>query len=167
MMEARILKIDKVEKEESIRDILEMLKKLPRLISRPDLGEWCRLTVPMAQLKALFIIVNHKGVNSHTLAEDLAVTPGNVTGIVDRLAEQDLVVRKPDPRDRRVIWLEPTSKGQELLGKLIEDHSKNFAMILDFMVVEDLKALAVGLNGLVKAFQDHMTDLKEIKKGIL
>ena len=149
-------KIVNAEKEESIREILEMLKKLPHLISRPDLGEWCRLTVPMAQLKALFLIVNTRGVNSHTLAEDLAVTPGNVTGIVDRLAEQELVVRKPDPQDRRVIWLEATSKGHELLGKLIEDHSKNFAMILDFMLVEDLKALAVGLNGLVKAFQEHV-----------
>lgn len=159
-----MFKIKNVEKEESIRGILEMLKKLPHLISRPDLGEWCRLTVPMAQLKALFLIVNNKGVNSRTLAEDLAVTPGNVTGIVDRLAEQGLVVRKPDPQDRRVIWLEPTSKGDELLGKLIEDHSKNFAMILAFMEVEDLRALAVGLNGLLKAFQEHLSELKKIKK---
>lgn len=162
-----MFKIKNVEKEESIREILEMLKKLPQLISRPDLGEWCRLTVPMAQLKALFIIANNKGVNSHTLAEHLAVTPGNVTGIVDRLAEQNLVFRKPDPQDRRIIWLEATSKGNELLGKLIEDHSKNIAKILDFMIVDDLKALTVGLSGLVKAFQDHISDLKDINKESL
>jgi MarR family transcriptional regulator, organic hydroperoxide resistance regulator len=156
-----MLRCGKHDKEKSIQEIQALLKKIPQLLSRPDLDEWRKLTVPMAQLKALFLIVNGQEVNSRTLAENLEVTPGNVTGIVDRLAEQDLVVRKPDPQDRRVIWLEATPKGKELLGKLIEDHTKQFTLILDYMKAGELRALTIGLNGLVRAVEGHISELKE------
>ena len=151
----------KQDKEKSIQEILELVKKMPQLMSRPDLNEWRKLTVPMAQLKALFLIVNSGEINSRTLAESLEVTPGNVTGIVDRLAEQDLVVRKPDPQDRRVIWLEATAKGKELLGKLMEIHIKQFALILDYMKPEELKAFKIGLKGLVNAVEGHITEIRD------
>ena len=150
------------DKEQSIRDILNLVEKLPRVFSSPDLDEWRHLNVPMAQLKCLFLIMNRQEVNSRILARDLDVTPGNVTGIVDRLVEQELVIRKPDPQDRRVIWLEATPKGKELLGKLMENHSKQIALILDFMKPDELKALAVGMNGLVVALEQHISELKNL-----
>jgi MarR family transcriptional regulator, organic hydroperoxide resistance regulator len=156
-----MFKCGKHNKEKSIQETMDLLKKIPQLLSRPDLDEWRRLTVPVAQLKALFLIVNGQEVNSRTLADNLAVTAGNVTGIVDRLMEQDLVVRKPDPQDRRVVWLEATPKGKELLGKLIEDHTKQFALILEYMKANELRALNLGLNGLIKAVEGHIAELKD------
>jgi DNA-binding MarR family transcriptional regulator len=154
----------KHDKEKAIREIMILVEKIPHVFSSPDLDEWRHLHVPMGQLKCLFLIINRQDVNSHTLAQDLGVTAGNVTGIVDRLVEQDLVIRRPDPQDRRVIWLEASVKGKELLGKLMETHSKQIALILDYMKAEELKALAVGLKGLVNAVESHLSELKNLDK---
>jgi DNA-binding MarR family transcriptional regulator len=48
------------------------------------------------------------------LAEVLACDSSNVTGIVDRLEDRGLVVRRPGPKDRRVKLLELTDRGAEL-----------------------------------------------------
>ncbi len=158
-----MLRCRKKDKETVIQEILVNLMKFQRVFSHPDLDQWRRLSVPMAQLKSLFLIVNRHGVNSHSLAQDLEVTPGNVTGIIDRLVEQDLVIRKPDPQDRRIIWLEATPQGKDLLNKLREDHSKLIAQILGLMKVSDLGALASGLKGLVEAVESHLDELKALK----
>lgn len=44
-----------------------------------------------------------------------------VTGIVDRMLTDDLVARKPDEEDRRVIRVETTKSGESLL-KIISDN---------------------------------------------
>lgn len=48
------------------------------------------------------------------LADVLACDSSNVTGIVDRLEDRGLVVRRPGPNDRRVKLLELTDRGAEL-----------------------------------------------------
>ena len=46
--------------------------------------------------------------------------PSNVTGIVDRLVSQGLVVRAEDAHDRRARTLQLTAKGQETIDRLME-----------------------------------------------
>ena len=45
------------------------------------------------------------------LSSALGVTARNITTIVDALEREGLLVRKPDPTDRRAILLELTEKG--------------------------------------------------------
>jgi MarR family transcriptional regulator, organic hydroperoxide resistance regulator len=149
-------------KTQTISEILGLGTAMSRLFSSPDLDQWRQLNVPVAQLKSLFLVVNRPGINSRILARELGVTPGNVTGIVDRLAEQGLVIRKPDPLDRRVIWIEATSQGQELFQKLVERHSRKFALILGFLDIKELEALETGLKGVVTALEKHLDVLKTV-----
>ncbi|HSW56923.1 MAG TPA: MarR family transcriptional regulator, partial [Dehalococcoidales bacterium] len=151
------------QKGEAIKEIVDLLARFQQVCVQPDLDEWRHLSVPVAQLKSLFLIVNRKAVNARTLANELAVTPGNVTGIVTRLVEQELVVRKPDASDRRIFWLEATPKGRLLLDKLMENHTKQLAAILEFMQNSELNALVKGLKGLLTAFEKHLDTFKTIK----
>jgi len=50
------------------------------------------------------------------LAERMKLDSSTVVGIVDRLVVKGLVVRNPDPQDRRRISLAPTGKGEEILS---------------------------------------------------
>ncbi len=59
------------------------------------------------------------------LSTALGVTPRNVTTIVDRLEHDGLVVRKPDPTDRRAILLELTTQGREHIAGV---HALHHAM---------------------------------------
>jgi DNA-binding MarR family transcriptional regulator len=147
--------------EQTIQSILESGRKMSGVFFSPDMDQWRQLNIPFAQLKCLFLVVNRQGINSHLLAKELGVTPGNVTGIVDRLAEQNLVIRKPDPQDRRVIWIEATAKSQDLLHKLMEFHFQHIAKILAYMSVEDLEALDRGLQGLLSVIHEHIEEIRQ------
>jgi len=52
------------------------------------------------------------------LAQRLQVTTASVTGLVDRLTAQNLVTRRPHPRDRRKILVALTDEAQAGVGEL-------------------------------------------------
>src|SRR5262245_5907601 len=72
---------------------------------------WLNLDITMPQLKALIFVTQNEDATSGRIASGLGVTLSTITGIVDRLAEQQLVTRREDPRDRRVTRVLPTPSG--------------------------------------------------------
>lgn len=58
------------------------------------------------------------------VAEELGVSLSAVTALVDRLVKNGLAVRSRDERDRRLVWLEATSKGKRVLDKCIDGRRK-------------------------------------------
>jgi DNA-binding MarR family transcriptional regulator len=105
----------------------------------------------MAQLKSLFFISNQGGTHSGKLAAALGVTPTNVTGIIDRLVKQGLVSRTEDEQDRRVILLQATGRGKELVARLRERRRSYLAEVLARLSLDELSVLARGLNSLARA----------------
>jgi MarR family transcriptional regulator for hemolysin len=56
--------------------------------------------------------------NQACLAQSLDIEPISLVRLLDRLQELELVVRKPDPRDRRAHILELTPKATAVLERL-------------------------------------------------
>jgi len=54
------------------------------------------------------------------VAQFLACDNSNLTGIIDRLEERDLVRRTPDPKDRRVKLLVLTDEGRRVRKEIIQ-----------------------------------------------
>ena len=155
-----------MEKDEAINEIIGLQKRASKVLGGYALESWRHLDVPMAQLKSLFIITSKGVTNFSMLAQELGVTSGNVTGIVDRLVEQGLVIRNPDPEDRRVIRLEATEKGRDLLTNLMEAQTKHMAHILTHMNLDELTALSLGLSGLIRAIEEHQGEGIEPEKPL-
>jgi DNA-binding MarR family transcriptional regulator len=70
-----------------------------------------RLSVSRAALLAAVVEAAPERVRMGDLSSSLRVTARNITTIVDALEREGLLVRKPDPTDRRAILLELTDKG--------------------------------------------------------
>ncbi|WP_425330039.1 MarR family winged helix-turn-helix transcriptional regulator [Terrirubrum flagellatum] len=70
------------------------------------------LSIP--QFDALSTLTEEDGITQQILAERLYVTKGNVSGLVNRLAEQGLVKRSPIAGDKRSHALTLTAKGRAL-----------------------------------------------------
>jgi DNA-binding MarR family transcriptional regulator len=81
------------------------------------------------------------GVPIGSLAEALQCHSSNVTGMVDRLEARGLVVRKPDPTDRRVKLVALTPQGRELRGKLLEIARRPPEALVDHLDAEQLQTL--------------------------
>ena len=55
------------------------------------------------------------------LAERFGCDPSNISFLVDRLVERELVERRPDPSDRRVKLVVATEAGRALASRSCED----------------------------------------------
>ncbi len=56
------------------------------------------------------------------LSRRLMVTNANITGLIDRLAREELVERRPSAEDRRRHMVELTAEGRSLFAAMADDH---------------------------------------------
>ena len=76
------------------------------------------LGVTAVDQRALAVIAGAGSVSAGDLAKEIGLTPGAVTGVVDRLERAGLAHRAPDPADRRrlVITAVPGAFGKVFAG---------------------------------------------------
>lgn len=79
--------------------------------------------------------------NVSEVAEELGVTLSAITAVVDRLVKAGLAVRSRDEQDRRLVWLEATDKGKEVLGKCVESRRKVAKKYFGKLPEEDFEKL--------------------------
>jgi len=58
------------------------------------------------------------------VADELGVSLSAITALVDRLVKSGFVVRSRDEQDRRLVWLEATEKGIDILSRCLESRKK-------------------------------------------
>jgi DNA-binding MarR family transcriptional regulator len=63
------------------------------------------------------------------LAQQLFIKHNSAVGLVDRLAEEGLVVREPSGSDRRKVELRLTSRGRRVLARLAAAHRRELYRI--------------------------------------
>ncbi|HEV2609694.1 MAG TPA: MarR family transcriptional regulator [Noviherbaspirillum sp.] len=73
----------------------------------------------MAQLER-----HPEGLRMGELSKRMMVTGGNITGIADLLEQEKLVVRVPDPNDRRVYVVKLTPAGRRAFARMAEVHEQ-------------------------------------------
>ena len=110
----------------------ELLSVLPRMIRvikhSAKYGEQGEQVGPLrelgdSQVMVLFTL-RHQGTQlTSELARRYNVTNPTMTRIVDELVKKGLVVRQPDTKDRRCIFLELTDEGRELAA-LAQEHGR-------------------------------------------
>jgi DNA-binding MarR family transcriptional regulator len=86
--------------------------------------------------------INAKGrLTVSEVADKLSVSLSAITALVDRLVQAGLVVRSRDDKDRRLVWLEATDKGKEILTRCIEGRRQVAAKYFGQLSDEDLRKL--------------------------
>lgn len=111
-----------------------------------DLGE---LGITPPQFYVLATIGYAGGLPFGEIGAKMMVTVSNLTGIVDRLEEKKLVVRKRDERDRRVVHVVLTDKGTKLYKTTIPLFEKSIAEVflrLNLAQQKELSTLLRKLN---------------------
>ena len=81
------------------------------------------------------------------------VTSGTMTNRIDRLAAKGLVVRGPDPSDRRGVLVRLTDSGRELADSALTGLLKNERELLSALPEERLEVLSGLLRELTVQFE--------------
>jgi MarR family transcriptional regulator, organic hydroperoxide resistance regulator len=142
------------DKSELIHRVADLSKQFGRYMHDDHLDAWLALNLTIVQFKSLMIINFEGSTNFKTLARILRVSPPNVTGVVDRLVEQELVSREDNPQNRRMQILKVTEKGDALIRDLLERGETRFSKALDGMQTEDLEHLVYGMTALIAAARE-------------
>ncbi|SEK39217.1 transcriptional regulator, MarR family [Roseivivax marinus] len=95
------------------------------------------------------------GLKMSALSGVLRVSNGNVTGIVDRLAEDGLVVRVQVPGDRRASLVRLTRKGQEEFARQAAAHEAWLSELLSDFTTEEALTLADRFDALAHREEDE------------
>ena len=74
--------------------------------------------VPIEQLRVLEALSRSVSLPMGELAARVLVDPPSLTKIVDRMASESLVIRAPDPHDRRKVLVLLAPAGKVLLKRL-------------------------------------------------
>jgi MarR family transcriptional regulator, 2-MHQ and catechol-resistance regulon repressor len=111
------------------------------------------LTIPQfGVLEALY----HLGpLSLGELAEKLLVTGGNVTFVMNRLEEQDLVYRDRSDEDRRVILARLTPRGRDLIQGVFPEHAVHVGKLVSHLTLEEQGQLRELLKKLGKGMAER------------
>jgi len=125
-----------------------------------DIKAWTKLDLTMPQLKVLMLLNHSESVTIGQLAEDLSISLPSMTGIIDRLAQQNLVKRVQSDKDRRVVLIKLTDKSRDIfveLNKSGYDHFKDIERVLS---ENEIQLVKLGLKVLI----DGMEQCKRLDK---
>lgn len=93
------------------------------------------------------------GLRMSELSGVLKVSNGNVTGIVDRLAEEGLVERVPVPGDRRAMMARLTARGQEVFAGQAAEHEAWIDALFADMDADEAQGFAARLKQLAETLE--------------
>jgi DNA-binding MarR family transcriptional regulator len=91
------------------------------------------------------------------LSKRMMVTGGNVTGITDQLEQEKLVVRVPDPKDRRAYAVKLTDEGRRAFADMAAVHERWIEELLQDVAGDD-KAALIDLLSQMKRRLDGRVD---------
>lgn len=107
-----------------------------------------------ADHKYLGIIIENEKLTGKEIAELTGLTAGAVTGLIDRLADKNLVKRVPDDHDRRKVFIVPDFQSiKKLFGNI-------FPMLVEHMSLK-LKNYSVDELSIVERYLDDMVNVMD------
>lgn len=143
-------------KQLTIQKIIALQQQFDKVMVQHRFQNWMNMELTTMQFKCLFYIVQTGIATSGKLSAALGVTPADITGVIDRLISQGFVQRQENPDDRRVIFLRPTDKGQQIIEKLNRDHAEHFTRLLDDLSEDELEQVYLGLSAVIRLVNQRM-----------
>ncbi|MFD3376372.1 MULTISPECIES: MarR family winged helix-turn-helix transcriptional regulator [unclassified Streptomyces] len=101
--------------------------------------------VSASQLRVLFILEHHEGINLRTLADALGSTPPSTSRLCDRLQAVGFVERRPGATSRRELRLYLSRRGRAFLVDLRSRREQALQSVLEHMPAAQRTALLEGL----------------------
>ena len=99
------------------------------------------------------------GLNMSALSQALMVSNGNVTGIVERLVSEGLLMRLQGEQDRRVSYIRLTKKGKTIFEEMAQAHRLWVAEILGPIDEFESESIMASLEKIKRADENESEGL--------
>ena len=139
------------ERAQLIDEVLELERDMYRLLRPIVPKEWLRINLTMPQLKVLLFLFTDGPARMGVLASALGVSMTTTTGIIDRLVQQRLLVRRSNSEDRRTVICDLSAKGRELITRLWEQRQVQIRNLLKKIELPELRIVSTELKAILNA----------------
>ena len=138
-----------------VTEIEKYLRKVDYIIrikGREILNDF-NITSPL--FTALQILINNGNMTIGELSQKMSLACSTITDLVGRMEKTDLVIRKKDTEDKRVVRVEVLPKGFDILEKVLDKRRKFLELKLSNFDKEQKEALSSGLYELYIAMNNE------------
>jgi MarR family 2-MHQ and catechol resistance regulon transcriptional repressor len=82
-----------------------------------------------------------RGLIQSELGKKMLVSRANITGLIERLEKEGLVVRNNDPSDKRVFRVRLTNRATELMNAFLPVHNEYMHKIMSALDTQEKEAM--------------------------
>lgn len=137
------------DKVKLVQEILNSLRRLFQVVNEQSKKVEHKTGLTGPQLWAIKIIAQEEPVMVSDIAEHMYLHPATVVGILDRLEKQGLVLRVRSVHDRRVVRVELSERGKNLVQKSPQVAQGLLVSGLEKQAFQNLESIAMCLDQMV------------------
>lgn len=135
-----------MELEQCVNFILTKAQQSVHQLFKAELAPYGVTPGQYAVLKCLW---DENGQTARQISDRLFLDGSTVTGVLDRMEHKGLIIKQPDPHDRRALQVNLTEKGSSLeepLTQVIEEANRKALRRLDEAQAHELKQVLQTFN---------------------
>lgn len=140
---------------ENVIYIEKYLRKVDYIIRKKGREILKDFNITIPQFTALQVLINNEGMTIGELSQKMALACSTITDLVDRMERNELVVRKKDEKDKRVVRILVLPKGHEIVKKVLEKRVMFLDSKMKDITEEEKQSLHEGLKSLFDAMQEN------------
>lgn len=139
----------------NVADIEKFLRKIDYIIRIKGREILSDLNITSPQFTALQILINNGDMTIGELSQKMSLACSTITDLIDRMEKTQLVMRKKDSKDKRVVRVEVLPKGFDILEKVLNKRREFLEMKLNGFDMEQKEILTSGLKTLYEAMNEE------------
>ena len=140
---------------ENIANIEKYLRKIDYIVRRNGREILSDFNITVPQFSALQTLIHNGTMTIGELSQKMDLACSTITDLIDRMEKADLVVRKRDDKDKRVVKVVVLSNGHHILEEVLKRRIDFLDGKLVGFTMEDKTKLNKGLEALYNAMKEE------------
>jgi DNA-binding MarR family transcriptional regulator len=149
----------------SIEHVLTVFEEFRRRVDELHIPEFLNIDVTMAQAKILRLLETEGELHMSELVRRLGISLSTLSGHVDRLVLQGLVIRRDDPADRRQVLISPTPAAFELFERFHELNRAQLRRLLETLSRDERLDVVRAFHHMSRAIEASSLTAPKQRKG--
>jgi DNA-binding MarR family transcriptional regulator len=131
-----------------VENLLYILPIFHKKLLKIDISEICR-DIHLSHLHmGIMLTLQHERLPISEIAKKFLISKPQMTHLINMLVKEEMVEKKPNPKDRRVADVTLTQKGQTIMIQCDEFVKRNIKRQLSYLSPEDQKELAISIQNI-------------------
>jgi DNA-binding MarR family transcriptional regulator len=148
-----------------VSELAEAAMLLARTIRRAGAEQVGPLGITFAQARLLHVLTDAGQLRMVDIADRMGVVPRSVTDLVDGLEAAGLAGRRPDPADRRSVFVELTPGGREVHARMGAARHQAATTVFGRLEQSEQRKLLALLRVVVESDAGHCQRTQRGKRG--